>query len=92
MAYTLVSICVLILRYKPEKKPPNFTSQNENRNEQSKFDKFLLILFGDSPQSGWKRLFKPDAKEANQADFRLVITLTILARKYFEIFFVELLI
>lgn len=75
MAYTLVSICVLILRYKPEKKP----RLNSNEQEKTKFDRLLVALFGDSTQSGWKRLFTPEAKEANHADFRLVVTLTILA-------------
>ena len=73
MAYTLVSLCVLILRYKPEEK---VEVKNEILLDLKLVDKIIVFLFGYSDQFILERLFKPKALKTNTADYKLVNMLT----------------
>lgn len=82
MAYTLVSLCVLILRYKPVA----IKEKKKDSSELTKIEKTATFFFGDSNQPALKRLFKSNETEANLADYRLVITLTFLSGKLIYIY------
>lgn len=69
MAYTLVSICVLILRYR---------STDEKIHIQAQQNKMYTFLFGHSEESFFKRLFLPKDKVTTSAVSHLVNTITMI--------------
>ncbi len=87
MAYSLVSICVLILRYKP----PHHNSLNQvsdigKKNHDN--EKKKISLLGKSNDPFFKRLFLPSTKEANLCSYRLVNFLAVASSKNFSLHFV----
>ena len=69
MAYTLVSICVLILRYR---------SADEKINIQAQQNKMNTFLLGYSEESFFRRLFMPKDKVTTSAVSHLVNTITLI--------------
>jgi len=69
MAYTLVSICVLILRYR---------SIDEKVHIQNQQNKIYTFLFGHSDESFFKRLFMPKEKVTTAAVTHLVNTIVMI--------------
>ncbi len=100
MAYSVVAICVLILRYRPsdnhiyaEEKSTNTIDISEkvfsNSNEHSVVTKIYELFFGRSNESFLKRCFIPINKPTI-ASSRLVNTLTIISSKFNTIFLMYL--
>ena len=69
MAYTLVSICVLILRYR---------SADEKIHIQAQQNKMYTFLLGHSEESFFRRLFMPKDKVTTSAVSHLVNTITLI--------------
>lgn len=91
MAYSVVAICVLILRYRPSdhqiytgEKPTNDMELSEkdfvNSNNHSILTKIYQLFFGHSNESFLKRCFLPTNKPT-LASSRLVNTVTIISSK-----------
>jgi len=75
MAYTLVSLCVLVLRYKPEEVNDAKIVDSSSSNLKL-IDRIVAFLFGYSDQFILDRCFKPKALKTNTADYKLVNMLT----------------
>jgi hypothetical protein len=86
MAYSLVSICVLILRYRPPQQEADciamtecVKSLEEDKPEQIKPKK---KLFGETNDKLIKRLFNPTNTEAHDSSYRLVYFLSIFCGNF----------
>jgi amino acid transporter len=78
LAYSIVSACALILRYKPFS-----TEENSVNREPGEKRTFVSYLFGDSNESILKRLFYTSANKANKDTSHLVTTIVLLSSIYF---------
>ena len=76
MAYSLVSICTLILRYRPEVINETVLEIGEKR-------PILFYIFGESEEKLLKRLFHPSSTKCDQATSHLSSTVILFAGNLF---------
>jgi len=79
MAYSVVSICVLVLRYRPSDDESKVINQEENELKAKK--KLIHKIFGYSSEPILRRMFKPSSQSCNSSTSSLVNGLTALASK-----------
>ncbi len=81
MSFILVSLCVLLLRYKPNKS--NIIEENIY-NDNQRFPKlFIFLFFGNSNDTLFQKFFSPSIKETNAANYRFVCFITFIASIFF---------
>jgi len=80
MAYCLVSVCTLILRYRPNVIEPT-------RRELGTKRAFMTYIVGESDEKLVNRIFKPTDK-CDKASSHLVNAITAVAGKFKVFFFV----
>ncbi len=79
MAYSVVSICVLVLRYRPSDDEDKVINLEESELRVEK--KLIHKLFGYSPEPILKRMFKPSSQSCNSSTSSLVNALIAFASK-----------
>ena len=79
LAYSIVSACALILRYKPFS-----TEDNSITREPGEHRPILSYFFGDSKEAILKRLFYTSANKANKETSHLVTTIVLFSSKFNE--------
>ena len=84
LAYSLVSACTLVLRYRPtEDSAKKYDADSEDMDGSDSLRRRSLkdFLFGQSDEPLMRRLLIPKSNKCNSASAQLVVALTIVAGK-----------
>jgi hypothetical protein len=94
MAYSVVAVCVLILRYRPPDNQECLTESNEenipinlNLNSQSRKQRFMAFAFGRSDEPFLQRLFRPASQKCNHSTSHIVNVFAFIAGNNLKYFF-----